>query len=446
MGNAATQTAKRAAYPAYKPSGVAWLGDVPDHWEVRRLKYAADLINVKVDGADNDLPYTGLEHIESWTGRRITPNGDGVSEGQANLYRRGDVLFGKLRPYLAKAHAAESDGICTGELLVLRPKVVQQKFLVDYVLNPDFVSIVDSSTYGAKMPRANWDFIANLPALIPPGDEQRAIAAFLDRETARIDALIEKKRRQIELLQEKRSALISHAVTKGLDPHAAMKDSGIEWLGPVPAHWTAVRIRRLLTRLEQGWSPQCEGREAGPDEWGIMKAGCANYGRFNELEHKALPVDVKPEEMYEIKPGDVIMSRACGTVGLVGSAAYVENCRPRLLLCDKLFRLHPRRDRCDARYLHLALNSRSARAQIEMSISGADGLANNITQPTIKDIVLAVPPLDEQQAIVTHVRQATSRIDGVVAKVERSIDLLREHRTALISAAVTGKIDVGREV
>lgn len=186
MSQPATQH-KRATYPAYKPSGVVWLGEIPGHWELRRLKYTANLINVKVDGADNDLPYTGLEHIESWTGRRVAPNGEATSEGQANLYRRGDVLFGKLRPYLAKAHAAESDGICTGELLVLRPRAVAQRFLLDYVLNPDFIAVVDSSTYGAKMPRANWDYIGNLPALIPPSEEQRAIAAFLDRETARIE-------------------------------------------------------------------------------------------------------------------------------------------------------------------------------------------------------------------------------------------------------------------
>jgi len=170
----------RRPYPEYKPSGVEWLGHVPEHWEARRLKHSVDLINQKVDGSESELPYTGLEHIESWTGKRIAPNGEVASEGQANLYRRGDVLFGKLRPYLAKAHAADTDGICTGELLVFRPKAVQQKFLLDYLLNPDVISIVDSSTYGAKMPRANWDFIGNLPVLLPPRAEQHAIATFLD--------------------------------------------------------------------------------------------------------------------------------------------------------------------------------------------------------------------------------------------------------------------------
>src|SRR5680860_1331966 len=273
------QTGKRSAYPAHKPSGVPWLGDVPEHWEVRRLKYSADLINQKVDGAEADLPYMGLEHIESWTGKRQGQNGDASSDGQANLFRRGDVLFGKLRPYLTKAYAADSEGICTGELLVLRPKAVEQKFLLDYVLNPDFVTIVDSSTYGAKMPRANWDFIGNLPTLIPPLDEQQAIAAFLDRETARIDTLIEKKRRQFELLQEKRFALISHAVTKGLDPNAPMKDSGIEWLGQIPKHWGLLQLRRVVDKFID-----YRGRTPTKTETGIplITAGAVKDG---EIDH-----------------------------------------------------------------------------------------------------------------------------------------------------------------
>jgi type I restriction enzyme S subunit len=202
-------------YPTYMDSGVEWLGAVPEGWDVKRLKYCAARINEKVDGRESDLPYTGLEHIESWTGRLTPSEKISTSEGQSSRYEPGDVLFGKLRPYLAKAFRAKEHGICTGELLVLRPKDVSQDYLFSYVLAHDFISIVDSSTYGAKMPRASWDFIGDLPVLLPSEAEQRAIAAFLDHETGRIDALIAKKERQIELLQEKRAALISHAVTKG---------------------------------------------------------------------------------------------------------------------------------------------------------------------------------------------------------------------------------------
>ena len=234
-------------YAKYKDSGIEWLGEIPEEWEVLRLKYSAALINKKVDGSSSELPYIGLENIESWTGKPVNGTEASKSEGQSNLFKSGDVLFGKLRPYLAKVFYPKNDGICTGELLILRPNEVVGDFLFYYLLARDFIMIVDSSTYGAKMPRANWDFIGNLPSLIPSLEEQRSIAFFLDRETEHIDSLIAKKQRQIELLQEKRSALISHAVTKGLDPNVRMKDSGIEWLGEIPEGWEAIRLKYIAT-------------------------------------------------------------------------------------------------------------------------------------------------------------------------------------------------------
>src|SRR3972149_4336285 len=148
---------KLCTYTKYKDAGIDWIGSIRTQWQFIRLKYCVDLINEKVDGTETDLPYTGLEHIESWTGKRIAAeNGSATSEGQANRYKAGDVLFGKLRPYLAKVLRSNDEGICTGELLVLSPKAVIQDYLFNYLLSKDFVTIVDSSTYGAKMPRASW--------------------------------------------------------------------------------------------------------------------------------------------------------------------------------------------------------------------------------------------------------------------------------------------------
>lgn len=433
---------KRATYPAYRPSGVAWLGDVPEHWAIRRLKYTADLINVKVDGADNNLPYTGLEHIESWTGKRVSPNGDATSEGQANLYHRGDVLFGKLRPYLAKAHAADSDGICTGELLVLRPKVVQQKFLVDYVLNPDFVAIVDSSTYGAKMPRANWDFIGNLPALVPPLPEQRAIAAFLDRETARIDGLIEKKRRQIELLQEKRSALISHAVTKGLDPNAKMKDSGIEWLGEIPEHWEVLKLKYIASvQFSNVDKNSVEGEET---------VRLCNYVDVynNDFITGDLPfmsaTATKGEiRKFRVRRGDVIITKDSESWTDIAVPSYVSDEIKDVLCGYHLAQIRANTRLIDCKYLFRAFSSKPINHQFQVASTGITryGLGNY----SLENGLLVLPTLLEQRAIAAYLDRETARIDALIEKVEKSIELLREYRAALISAAVTGKIDVRKE-
>jgi len=440
MSGSAVQAGKRATYPAYKPSGTPWLGDVPEHWEVRRMKYSADLINQKVDGAVADLPYMGLEHIESWTGKRLGQNGDASSDGQANLFRRGDVLFGKLRPYLAKAYAADSEGICTGELLVLRPKAVEQRFLLDYVLNPDFVTIVDSSTYGAKMPRANWDFIGNLPTLIPPLDEQRAIAAFLDRETARIDALIEKKRRQIELLQEKRSALISHAVTKGLDPNAPTKDSGYPGWQSVPAHWHVTQLRHLT---QPGRAIMYGIVLPGPhveDGVPIVKGGNCEPGRLRLDEMSRTTHEIESRyERSRLRPGDIVYAIR----GSIGEADVVPPELDGANMTQDAARIAPLPD-VNNRWLVFALRSYAFFSHLDAHATGATIRGINIWD--LKRAPICVPPLSEQRGIAAYLMRETTQHDKLTAKLNKSICQLREFRSALISAAVTGKIDVRGEV
>ncbi len=431
----------RQGYPMYKQSGVSWLGDIPEHWEIRRLKYSADLINIKIDGFAADLPYTGLEHIESWTGKRISPNGDATSEGQANLYGRGDVLFGKLRPYLAKAHAAEIDGICTGELLVLRPKAVKQKFLLNYVLNPEFVAIVDSSTYGAKMPRANWEFIGNLPALIPPLDEQKSVAAYLDRETARIDALIEKKQRQIELLQEKRSALISHAVTKGLDPKAKMKDSGIEWLDSIPERWIIKRLRYL------GYCQN--GINIGSEYFGTGHPFVSYGDVFNNRE---LPRHVDglvrssaaDRDRYSVKTGDVFFTRTSETIEEIGYSSVCFKSIYDAVFAGFLIRFRPHGNYLNVAFSKYYFQNIYLRAFFvkEMNLVTRASLSQDL----LKLMPVLIPPLEEQAEIASFLDRETRRIDSLIKKIDSSIDLLREHRIALVSAAVTGKIDIRKEV
>ena len=204
-------------YPEYKDSGVAWLGEVPAHWETRRLKYAAPLRNIKIVAGESHLPYIGLENIESWSGKYVVQDEANDSEGLSSRFGPGDVLFGKLRPYLAKAFLANFEGACSSELLVLQGKGVQPEFLVRFVLSVGFIREVDSTTYGAKMPRASWDFIGNLPVTLPPTAEQSAIAAFLDEKTTQIDQLIKTTQQSINLLKEKRAALITAAVTGKID-------------------------------------------------------------------------------------------------------------------------------------------------------------------------------------------------------------------------------------
>lgn len=430
------------AYPEMRDSGVEWIKRIPAHWHSKRLKFSVSLINEKVEAESSELSYMGLEHIESWSGKRIEDS-TASSEGVATKFLPKDVLFGKLRPYLAKVHLASHEGLASTEALILRSQPeVSAAYLRYFLVSKDFINIVDSSTYGSKMPRASWDFIGNLPMLHPSLPEQQTIARFLDHKTAQIDALIAKKEALLQKLAEKRTALISQAVTQGLDPAGSMKDSGAAWLGKIPKDWKQVSLARAIVKIEQGWSPSCEERIAASDEWGVLKSGCVNGGVFRESDHKTLPADIAPPKALEVKAGDILMCRASGSKHLIGSVAEVETCRPQLIFSDKTYRITLNASLVTSEFFALAMGSRYLRDQIELSISGADGLANNIPQSSVKAYRFLAPPLAEQQALVSSLSTRLAPMATTELAVRNAIDKFKEYRATLITAAVTGKIDV----
>ncbi len=203
-----------------KDSGIEWIGEIPEHWDIRRIKYLSNIRNVKASDGDNDKTYVGLESIESKTGKLLTNNNDeqqAVGE-TANIFRKGDVLFGKLRPYLAKCIVADFNGRCTSELLVLRTASnMLPEYLYLFMLSPIFIDVVNSSTYGAKMPRASWDFIGNLKVPLPNIKEQEEIVEYLIKLTNNMDDLISDISTQIQKLKEYRQSLICEAVTGKVD-------------------------------------------------------------------------------------------------------------------------------------------------------------------------------------------------------------------------------------
>ena len=258
-------------YPAYRPSGVDWLGQVPVHWKVKRLKYSAPIRVSKLDGKPEEAIYVGLEHIESWTGRLLLENQPESVDSTVTSFGAGDVLFGKLRPYLAKSAGPDFSGAATSEILALRPRSdCLQSYLMYCLLNQPFVHWINGFTYGARMPRVSPDQVGISSMPLPPVHEQRAIATFLDRETAKIDSLIVKKERLIGLLHEQRAALINRAVTKGLDSDVPMKDSRVDWLDEIPAPWSVTQLRRLITQVTHPLRVQPEQvyREIGIRSWG----------------------------------------------------------------------------------------------------------------------------------------------------------------------------------
>ncbi len=437
-------------YPEYKDSGVEWLGAVPVHWEVKRLKYLGEALI--------GLTYDPTEIVEEGNGtlvlrssnvqRRKIVFDDNVyvskSIPERLVTQLGDILIcsrNGSRALIGKNAVIDEQaaGLTFGAFMtIFRSK---HSAYLTQVLNSQLFEYQSGAFLTSTINQLTVGVLNNFEIPMPPSSERSQIATFLDREIAKIDALVAEQRRLMALLKEKRRAIISHAVTRGLNPDAPMKPSGIEWLGDVPEHWEVCSIRRVVTAIEQGWSPECFSRPAEDEEWGVLKAGCVNHGIYDQSDNKALPMELAPIPEYEVQVGNVLMSRASGSPELVGSTALVTSTREKLMLSDKIFRLRFDQ-RIEPKFFVAALNSRPLRSQIEQALSGGNGLANNLPQASLRGFFLAVPPKPEQRAVCEYLESELAKFDTLTTEAQRAIELLQERRTALISAAVTGRIDV----
>jgi Restriction endonuclease S subunits len=427
-----------AQYKELDSSGVSWLQKKPSHWRIKRLKFSTDLINNKVSVEDSPLPYLGLEHIESWTGRRIEGEIRN-SEGLASSFVMGDVLFGKLRPYLAKVHLAQQDGLISSEALVVRSKdELDAEFLKYYMLSRDFINIVDSSTYGSKMPRASWDFIGNLPVLLPDVEEQKVIARFLDFKTAQIDVLISKEKVLLDKLAEKRTALISHAVTKGLDPSVPMKDSGVAWLGGIPVHWTISKLAYLSESLQTGpFGSQLHAEEYM--EGGVPLINPTDISNGEVLENTKITVGedvVERLSRHKLELGDIVIARR----GEMGRAGLVRERNVGWLCGTGSLRARLNKKALNPEFLLYQFSMRGVAEYLSLQSVGST--MDNLNTSILGRLPVIAPPLHEQAALVLHLRKLSESIDSQAAKVGEVISSLQEYRSALITNAVTGKIDV----
>lgn len=340
----------------------------------------------------------------------------------------------------------EDEIIADGHVTIIREskRRIEPRFLT-YVLSVKQEDITVYCSEGAtNQIELSRSKLGSLELLFPSLDEQRDIADVLDRETARLDELIAEKQRLLELLTEKRRALVTRAVTYGLHSDASLRESKVKWLGKVPSHWQVLRLKFIVFRIDQGWSPQCFNFPAEKGQWGVLKTGCVNWGVFNAHENKKLPDDVKPLPEIEVKIGDILMSRASGSTELIGSVALVRELpEARLLLSDKIYRLRLNTATVNSTFFVFSMGASVMRQQIKSIISGAEGLANNIAQSDVRELLLPMPPdLEEQQAIVEHIEIEARKIDDLRAATLRTIELLKERRVALIAAAVTGQLAV----
>ena len=395
-------------YETYKDSGIQWWEEIPTHWDLKKAKHIFSLVTENV--SDSSLPKIALENIESWTGKYIETDSDFMGEGVE--FKKDDILFGKLRPYLAKVYKAEFAGQAVGDIYVFRGNEEQNPEYLKYLLlSYPFISVVDGSTYGAKMPRANWDFISHLVLPCPPKTEQVTIAAYLDHKVSQIDATIAEKEQMLEDLKAYRSAIISEAVTKGLDKNVEMKDSGIDKFPMIRSNWNTSKLKYIAS----------------------IRSG------------SALPINnIKKDALYEVYGGNGCMGRAdeyntespaiiigrvdalCGNVHLIKTKKWVT---------DNALILNIKRD-VTYEYLYYYLTAYDLNT---LNSSNAQPL---ITGTKVLDVVTPMPSLNEQIMIANYLDDKTSMIDETIDQITVQIVELKSYKSSLITEAVTGKIDL----
>jgi type I restriction enzyme, S subunit len=431
-------------YPSYTDSGVEWLGKVPAHWVVKRLKHLAAL-NPESLTEDTDptleIVYVDIGHVDS-LGRIVEREQLTFAAAPTRarrLVRDGDVIVSTVRTYLrAIAPISEPDPrtvVSTG-FAVVRPEDDLTSEYGAYVLRaPYFVERVVANSKGVSFPAINESEMASYELAIPPEPEQRAIAAFLESETARIDALVAKKERLIELLQEERTALISRAVAKGLDPNVPMKDSGVEWLGEIPAHWEVKRIK-FIAQVGNGSTPNRDNPEYWGGEYPWLNSGVVNLHEVSEGADFVTALALAECHLPRIVPPAVLV----GITGEGRTRGMATVLRIEATLNQHLAFIRPTSLHADVEYIRYVFHS--AYQFLRDESGGGGSTKGALTCDQLGNMSIPFPPEAVQCAIAAFLDRETARIDALVAKVREAVERLEELRTALISAAVTGKIDV----
>lgn len=434
-------------YPAYKDSGLPWLGRVPGHWDVKRLGAL-----LRERGEKNERGQV-TDVLSLMRERGVIPYGEKGRVGNKKsdnitrykIVRPDDVVVNCMNVIIGSVGISRYTGCLSPVYYVLT-----RRFEED---NPNYLNAYfQTKSFQLSLVRIGNGILSHrmrIPMELlkcelfprPPAAEQAAIVRFLDHATHRMDKTIRAKRKTITLLNEQKQAIIHRAVTRGIAPDVPLKDSGISWLGQIPAHWDTPLLGRCVTHIEQGWSPVASEGEFDADQWVVLTLSSVRRGVFDPAAIKPVSKFAEIPKGIEVANGDVLLTRS-NTRDRVGDVCIVEGVRPKTILCDLIYRLTIQEKLLHPKFLVSQLLSPLGRGLIERDARGSSGTMPKISQSHIKSWRILLPPMEEQQKIIANINSETVHLVSTIQRFEREIDLLREYRTRLIADVVTGKLDV----
>ena len=433
--------AKYQAYAEYKDSGVEWLENVPREWDIIKIKHLSTVKRGASPRPIDDPKYFDDNGEYAWVRIADVSASDmyllNTTQTMSDL---GSSLSVKLEPnqlFLSIAGTVGKPCInkikaCIHDGFVYFPELkIPNKYLF-YVFAGE-QAYKGLGKMGTQL-NLNTDTVGDIKVALPKSQSDiYKIIEFLDHETTKIDHLIEKQQHLIELLKEKRQAVISHAVTKGLDPNVPMKDSGVEWLGKVPEHWNMAPVRRYLVEHRQGYYTT----ESYVDE-GLKLLRITDLRDLGEINISNCPMvnESDTTHLFKLQKGDVVFARTGGA----GSFGVITEDYENLIYASYLIRFRFMNKIFEPDYLRFLFQSDSFQLSVKQNIHG--GVNQNIHAEDIKNTVICAPSLSEQKEIIEYLENQCLLFENLIYKASYSVKLMQERRTALISAAVTGKIDV----
>ena len=411
-----------------KPSGVEWIGDIPQEWEVRKLKYVSDFKQIKYAEEYGDLNYIGLENIISWNGMYLETSSQYDRE-QSLICEENDILFGKLRPYLAKVYLNTKRQCCSSEFCIIKILENHTKYFWYQLISHGFIFMVDRSTYGTKMPRANSDFIRSLYVNIPPLPEQQRIAEFLDRKCAEIDSVISKTKATIEQYKALKQSVITQVVTKGIRPDRPMRDSGIEWIGEIPQEWEVRRIKTLFSlRDERNDKPLSDVNLISLyTDLGVVQRNDVECPTGNKASNA---------DGYKlVYKNDIVVNIILCWMGAIGRSDYNGVTSPAYDIYIPSSEPNPY-------YYHYYFRTQGFSGDCYKRGKGIMAMRWRTYSDEFRDIRVVFPSVQEQQEIADYLDSKCAEIDRLIAAKEQLLTELESYKKSVIYEYVTGKKEV----